>query len=55
MSLLWTALARHLIVPITVYVASEDFRVHVAAAVSAAIAYGWSAIEKKVTNTDRAQ
>lgn len=52
MSLLWTALARHLIAPITIYIASDDFRVHVSAAVAAAVAYGWSAIEKKVTDTD---
>lgn len=55
MSLLWTSLIRHLIAPVTVYVASDDFKVQVAAAVSTIVAYGWSALEKVITDTDKAR
>lgn len=53
MNLLATSLIRQLLAPVAVYLASDDFKVQVTVAVTAAIAYGWSFIEKKVTGTDR--
>lgn len=41
-----TSLLRHLAPIIAVYVTSPDVKAHVATAVTAALAFGWSALEK---------
>ncbi len=47
MSILFTSFIRHLAPVVTMYVTSGQLQEHVAVAVTAAVAFAWSAIEKK--------
>lgn len=55
MSLLGTSLLRHLLPIIAAYVVSPELKETISVALAAGIAYAWSVIEKKITNTDKAQ
>lgn len=53
MPLVWTSLARHILPVLAVYVPIAQE--HASVAVAAGIAFLWSYVEKKFTNTERPQ
>lgn len=54
MSLLTTSLIRHILPVIAAYVTSPELNETISVGVAAGVAFLWSAIEKKITGTDKA-